>query len=47
MSEPLFLKSVMQEKISEVPNFVMSLATTSQAKKLVNIGQLSSPKWCF
>lgn len=37
MSEPLFLNSVMQEKSGE-PSYEMSLATTSQVKKLENTG---------
>ena len=35
MSEPLFLQSVMQEKnLGVEPSYVMSLATTSQVKKI-------------
>ena len=38
MSEPLFLNSVMQEKIWVEPSYVMSLDTTSQVKKSENTG---------
>ena len=38
MSEPLFLNSVMQEKIWGGLNYEMSLVTTFQAKKSENIG---------
>ena len=39
MSEPLFLNSVMQEKIWVGLSYVMSLVTTFRAKKSENIGQ--------
>ena len=47
MSEPLFLNSVMQEKSGVVLNFVMSLATTFQAKRLVSIGQYQLTQMVF
>ena len=38
MSEPLFLQSVMQEKIWVGLGYVMSLAMTFRVKRLVNVG---------